>query len=74
MSPALSTARSGEAFRITDVPDDVARAQLLRLGLLDGAVECRRRINDGPVVIERNGTQFAIGAALADDITIDREA
>jgi len=52
------------------VPDDDVRARLLRLGFLDGAVECRHRLRKGPIVLRRNGTELALGADLAREIEI----
>lgn len=73
MGDVLSTVEAGSEFQITNVPDEEVRAQLLRLGLLDGDVECRRRIPNGPVVVRRGGTQFAIGASLSDRIRVGYE-
>ena len=66
----LSGIESGQSACIRDVPDDDTRAHLLRIGLLDGPVRCRTHIANGPVVIERNGTTVAVGASVAEQITI----
>jgi ferrous iron transport protein A len=70
MEDVLSNAGPGDEFEIETVPDETVRAQLLRLGFFDGSVECRRRVRNGPVIVRRNGTELAIGASLADRITI----
>jgi ferrous iron transport protein A len=73
MPERLSDVSRGDEFRIEAVPDDQVRAQLLRLGFLDGSVRCRRRLRNGPVVVKRNGTELAIGATVADGIRVRSE-
>lgn len=72
MTSTLATADRGEVFAIESVPDTDVRAQLLRLGFLDGTVECYRRVTNGPVVLRRNGTTLALGASIADEVVIER--
>lgn len=74
MAVALADADPGDAVELADVPDDDTRARLLRLGFLDGPVECRRQLTNGPVILRRNGTELALGAALAEEIRVDRHA
>lgn len=71
MSPKLSEVEAGDRFTIREVPDGQVRAQLLRIGFLDGVVECRNRIRNGPVVLEADGTQIALGASVAAEIDIE---
>lgn len=66
----LSEVSGGDVIRIQDVPTPDVRAHLLRIGMLDGPVRCRSHISKGPVVVERNGTTVALGASVADDITV----
>jgi len=70
MTERLSDVDEGDEFEIGTVTDDQVRARLLRLGFLDGSVRCRRRLRKGPVVVRRNGTELAIGAAVADEVRI----
>ncbi|MEF8776114.1 MAG: FeoA family protein [Haloarculaceae archaeon] len=70
----LSEVSGGDVVRIQDVPTADVRAHLLRIGMLDGPVRCRSHISNGPVVVERNGTTVALGASVADDITVRPEA
>jgi ferrous iron transport protein A len=60
-----------ETVELVDVPDD-ARARLLRLGFLDGCVECRRQIPDGPVIVRRRGSELALGRTLARNVAVER--
>lgn len=71
MASALATVTRGELFDIESVSDTEVRAQLLRLGFLDGDVECYRRVTNGPVVLRRNGTTLAIGRSIAQNITVN---
>jgi|GEM_PF-899615 len=72
MVAALADVRADEWVELISVPDGEYRARLLRLGLLDGRVECRRRIRNGPVVVRRRGTEVALGRSLAREITVER--
>ncbi|WP_135663945.1 FeoA family protein [Halorhabdus rudnickae] len=72
MSEVLADVGAGESVRLVDVPDGDTRARLLRLGFLDGTVECRHHIRKGPVIVRRNGTDLALGSDLAGDIEIER--
>jgi ferrous iron transport protein A len=74
MSGVLADVEPGESVSLSAVPDEDVRARLLRLGLLDGPVECRRRLRKGPVVVRRNGTELALGADLAAEIEVQAEA
>ncbi|MFB6153515.1 MAG: ferrous iron transport protein A [Halodesulfurarchaeum sp.] len=71
MSPSLADVDPGDAFRIESVSDDRLRAQLLRLGFMDGRVTCRHHLRKGPVIISHDGTDLAIGAKVADQVDID---
>lgn len=72
MTTTLASVSRGDVFDIEAVPDGEVRAQLLRLGFLDGRVECHRRVRNGPVVLRRNGTTLALGRRVAADIDIAR--
>lgn len=70
MTEVLADTNPGEAVSLEHVPDDDVRARLLRLGFLDGDVECRHRLRKGPIVLRRNGTEMALGADLAAEIEV----
>ncbi|MFB6124544.1 MAG: ferrous iron transport protein A [Halanaeroarchaeum sp.] len=72
MGTTLHEVDAGAAFRIDAVGDEDVRAQLLRMGFLDGEVECRQRLRNGPVVIRRRGTELALGKPIAQDVQITR--
>ena len=70
MVSRLDDMQAGGWFRIEAVPDPNLRARLLRLGFLDGPVQCSHRVRNGPVIIAREGTELALGASVAEDIEI----
>jgi ferrous iron transport protein A len=70
----LSEVSPTERVELTDVPDDETRVRLLRLGFLDGSVECVRTIRNGPVVLGRGETRVALGRPVAREIGIERVA
>ncbi|UWG47391.1 Fe2+ transport system protein A [Halanaeroarchaeum sp. HSR-CO] len=70
MKTTLHDVEQGEAFRIDAVEDTEVRAQLHRMGFLDGEVECRQHLDAGPVIISRRGTDLAVGAPIARDVAI----
>ena len=72
MTTPLAEISPDERVELADVPDDDARARLLRLGFLDGRVECHQQIPHGPVVLRRHGTEIALGCGLAREIGVDR--
>jgi ferrous iron transport protein A len=70
MTPTLAEIPAETAFEIDRVGDDELRAKLRRLGFLDGRVDCRRRLSNGPVVVSRRGTDLALGASVAAEIAV----
>lgn len=71
MTRLLKDVNAGDRFEIREVPDGEVRAQLLRIGFLDGVVECQTKLRNGPVVLEAEGTQIALGASVAETIRIE---
>lgn len=69
---SLAEVSPEERIELADVPDDDARTRLLRLGFLDGRVECHQQIHNGPVVLRRRGSEVALGRALAREIRVTR--
>ena len=70
MGTTLADVAAGTSFAIEAVDDDDLRARLRRLGFLDGRVDCRHRLHNGPVIVSRRGTDLALGAAVATDVRI----
>jgi ferrous iron transport protein A len=68
---SLAEVSPEERIELADVPDEDARTRLLRLGFLDGRVECHQQIHNGPVVLRRRGSEIALGRALAREIRVE---
>lgn len=67
----LSQVPRGGKARISRICDPLARLWAIRFGISEGVeVTCAERISRGPVVIERNGRELAIGRKLADGIEV----
>lgn len=67
----LSDVPRGQRARIDRISDHLVRLQAIRFGIMEGTiVTCTERISRGPIVIERNGQELAIGRRLADHIEV----
>ncbi|MDW7710120.1 MAG: ferrous iron transport protein A [Deferrisomatales bacterium] len=70
----LSDMRRGEWARVTRIPDDDLRVQLLRFGIGDGSrVRCHAKLPLGPVVLRYGGQEIAVGRQLARTIQVEGE-
>ncbi|HZD40868.1 MAG TPA: ferrous iron transport protein A [Terriglobales bacterium] len=70
----LSSAARGRSFVVTDIPQGRPRAQLIRLGIMEGElIKCVERLPGGTVVVEKNRQEIAIGSSLATSILVDFE-
>ncbi|MEX2115955.1 MAG: FeoA domain-containing protein [Bacteroidota bacterium] len=68
---SLHLAKKGSFLRIEGIPEGKSRAQLLRLGLLEGEmVRCLERLPGGTIVLEKNRQEIAIGFSLASTIVV----
>ncbi len=68
---SLSKLKRGEAMRVHSLPRGILRAQLIRLGLSEGAlVVCYERLPGGTVVLKKNRQLIAIGHALAKEVLV----
>lgn len=68
----LADVKRGARFNIKHIPDEVVRAQALRLGISEGAqLICDEKVPGGPVIIKRNLQEIAIGRNLAKNILIE---
>lgn len=70
----LSDIRKGHVVTITSIPDDSIRAQAYRFGIDIGeTVTCLEKLRRGPVVIEKNFQEIALGRYVADHISVISE-
>ncbi|MCW2279156.1 FeoA family protein [Heliophilum fasciatum] len=68
----LDQVKRGQLFRIQQIPDELVRAQAIRLGIAEGSiVTCHEIIPGGPIVIGKNRQEIAIGRRLAREIRIE---
>jgi ferrous iron transport protein A len=68
---SLHQAKKGAFLRIEGIPEGKSRAQLLRLGLLEGElVRCLEKLPGGTIVLEKNRQEIAIGFSLASTIVV----
>jgi Fe2+ transport system protein FeoA len=67
----LNTVPRGKRVVVVKVPDGRTKAQLIRLGILQGEfVKCLQRLPGGTMLIEKNRQEIAIGVALASSILV----
>ena len=68
----LDKAKKGQLMMIKSIPDSLIRAQAIRFGINEGAVvTCREIVPAGPVIVERQKQEIAIGRGLARSITVE---
>lgn len=68
----LDKAKRGQKVKIVFMPNDLIRAQALRLGIAEGTtVTCQEIVPSGPVVILRHNQEIAIGRNLARNIKVE---
>ena len=68
----LNQVQSGENFSFVSIPSHI-KSDLIRLGLCEGdLVKCISRIPGGPVVVEKDLVQIAIGNNYASEISISQ--
>lgn len=68
----LADVKRGDKFQITTIPDQNVRAQALRFGISEGAeVACAEKVPGGPVVLEKNLQEIAVGRNLAEQIKVE---
>lgn len=69
----LSDCKKGDKLEIIKIKDGWAKEQVIRFGLLQGAVIiCLYNITNGPVVIKRGNQIIAIGYPIASKISVKR--
>jgi len=71
----LGEVKTGQQVRITSIPDEQARAQIIRFGITEGeVVTCVEVIPAGPVIIAKNKQEVAFGRKLACRIGVESAA
>ena len=68
----LDAARKDNRLIVRHIPDGRSRTQLITLGIVEGEeIRIVERMPGGTVVVEKNGREIAIGAALARTIRVE---
>ena len=68
---SLTRLKKGQVMRVHSLPVGVLKAQLIRLGLNEGAiVVCFERLPGGTIILQKNRQLIAIGHALAKEILV----
>jgi Fe2+ transport system protein FeoA len=69
----LDKGKKGMMIKVLDIPDELVRAQIIRFGIMEGAViTCEEVVPAGPVIITRNNQEIAIGRNLAKRIMVEQ--
>ncbi|MBI5648120.1 MAG: ferrous iron transport protein A [Ignavibacteriae bacterium] len=67
----LGAVRRGGRVRVLRLPDGSFRAQLIRIGIMEGAeLECLERLPGGTLVLAHSRQEVALSAELAASITV----
>jgi len=68
---SLDSAKKGATVRIVEIPEGKRRAQLIRLGIVEGhLVRCLERLPGGTVIVQNHRQEVAMGAVLAKAILV----
>lgn len=71
-SLSLDGSCKGSRLIVRKIPDGRSRTLLIRLGIVEGEeIRVVERMPGGTVVIEKNRSEIAIGAALARTIRVE---
>jgi Fe2+ transport system protein FeoA len=67
----LSSLTKGASARIVQLPSGDIRVQLIRLGLMEGAVvNCIQRLPGGTMILGHHRQELALSTELAESISI----
>lgn len=70
---SLTDLSQGQKARISHIPDENLRTQLLRFGITAGSeIRCHCRLPFGPVVVQFAGQEIALGRTLANQVHVER--
>jgi len=68
----LDTSKKGQLIKIVTIPNETVRAQAIRFGIAEGeSVLCQEVIPAGPVILQKNRQEIAVGRKLASQITVE---
>ena len=68
----LDKSKKGQIIKIVSIPNQTVRAQAIRFGIAEGAkVLCQEVIPAGPVILQKNKQEIAVGRSLACQIAIE---
>lgn len=68
----LDKTRKGQLIRIISIPNETVRAQAIRFGIAEGEkVVCQEVIPAGPVILQKNKQEIAVGRKLASQIAVE---
>jgi Fe2+ transport system protein FeoA len=69
----LDKGKKGMMVKVLQIPDEMVRAQIIRFGIIEGAViKCEEVVPAGPVIISKNQQEIAIGRNLAKYIKVEQ--
>ncbi|MBU7005124.1 FeoA family protein [Phosphitispora fastidiosa] len=68
----LDKCKKGHKVRITGIGNSDIRAQAIRFGISEGEIVCCAEVVPaGPVVVQKNNQEIAIGRRLARQIAVE---
>jgi len=68
----LEKSKKGQLVKIISIPNQTVRAQAIRFGIAEGEnVVCQEVIPLGPVILQKNKQEIAIGRKLASQIKVE---
>jgi ferrous iron transport protein A len=68
---SLDSVKKGITVRIVEIPQGRSRAQLIRLGIVEGhLIRCLERLPGGTVIVQNHRQEVAMGAVLARSILV----
>lgn len=68
----LEKANKGQLVKVISIPNDTVRAQAIRFGIAEGErVICQEVIPLGPIILQKNKQEIAVGRKLAELIEVE---
>ncbi len=67
----LDQIKRGQMVKILSIPDDETRAKAIRFGIAEGEIVlCAEVVPFGPIVLQKNKQEIAMGRNLAASINV----